>query len=573
MKKGSFVGLICVAVLLVASATAYFWYLKKSSSGNVSQPETKASVSEANTGAVVIPHFDFAENSRQKFLSGLSAKGEVKKIILFSVNHFDSSADFISSKKQWNLVDQTVDVDGDFVDWLSVQNLTAINDNVFVGEHGITNVIGEVQQSFSEAKIAPVIVKPNVKKEKLDSFITAIYQKCPECYLVGSVDFSHYLPSSLAQIHDQTTIDAIASLDGERILNCETDSPEILYMLNWWAKENGLNFKLYENSSSGLAQKNYDMETTSWVIGEYARAEAQAAKVTSFLFGGDIMLDRMVNHVFKDEGFEKVFSDLGERTFLGSDIKIANLEGPISASAINDDISTNNLSFNFAPESIKALNFLKFNFLSLSNNHTQNAGVKGLQNTIDTLTANGIEPIGSQTGFDQTNIVRSESGGTKVSIIAVNTLSVSSEEKFLEAARQEKDAGRYVIFFPHWGNEYNETHSSAQQQLAHKMIDAGTDLIIGSHPHVIQDSEVYNGKLIVYSLGNFVFDQTFSTETQQGVLVGGTVEEGKLRVSFFPIEIKNYKPRFLRDSKRQAILDHVLPAGISRENSDTIILK
>lgn len=525
------------------------------------------------SGAMIIPHFDYAETSRQKFLAGLSGQEEVKKIVLFSVNHFDSSANFISSKRPWNLIDQTVRVDDVFIDALSADDLVDINDNVFVGEHGIGNVIGEIQENFNNAEITPVIVRPDTPKDDLDYFISTINERCPECYLAGSVDFSHYLPGSLAQIHDQTTLDAIAGRDDKRILESETDSPEILYMLNWWAKENDLNFKLYENNNSGLAQKNYDIETTSWVIGEYIQSEAKSAQVTSFLFGGDIMLDRMVNHVFKDKGFGGVFANLGERTFWGSDIKMANLEGPISGAAIDDDISTNNLIFNFAPESIDALKALKFNYLSLSNNHSQNAGVKGLQNTRDVLKGNSIESIGSQTGFDQTNIVRSEIGGIKISIIAVNTLSVSSQDKFIEAARQEKDSGRFVIFFPHWGNEYNETHSLAQQQLAHKMIDGGTDLIIGSHPHVIQDSEIYNNKLIVYSLGNFVFDQTFSDETQQGILVGGTIKDGETRISFFPIEIKNYKPQFIRGTSRQDILDHAMPSGVSRENSDTIVLK
>lgn len=539
--------------------------LTDSLSAEISKPD--------RSGAMIIPHFDFAENSRQKFLAGLLGKDEVKKIVLFSVNHFDSSADFISSKKPWSFTDQTVCVDDNFVDELSADDLVDINDNVFVGEHGISNVIDEIQENFDSAKITPVIVRPNMSKDDLDYFISAINEKCPECYLVGSVDFSHYLPSSLAQIHDQTTLDAIASRDDKRILESETDSPEILYMLNWWAKENDLNFKLYENNNSGLAQNNYDIETTSWVIGEYTQGEAKFAQITSFLFGGDIMLDRMVNHVFKDKGFSEVFDNLGKKTFHGSDIKIANLEGPISETAIDDDISSNNLTFNFAPGSIDALKELKFNYLSLSNNHSQNAGIKGLQNTRDVLKENLIESIGSQTSFDQTNIARNDIGGIKISIIAVNILSVSSEDKLVKAAKQEKSLGRFVIFFPHWGNEYSVTHSNAQQQLAHKMIDAGTDLIIGSHPHVIQDSEIYNNKLIVYSLGNFVFDQTFSAETQQGVLIGGTIEEDETKISFFPIEIKNYRPQFARGMLRQNILDHVMPSGISRENFDTITLK
>jgi hypothetical protein len=74
-----------------------------------------------------------------------------------------------------------------------------------------------------------------------------------------------------------------------------------------------------------------------------------------------------------------------------------------------------------------------------------------------------------------------------------------------------------VIVMPHSGNEYSSNVSDAQRERYHRMIDAGADVVLGAHPHVVEPAEVYEGKLIVYSLGNFIMDQIFSPQTTQGV--------------------------------------------------------
>lgn len=558
--------------MLVVSVSVFCVYKFKPDAKIISLTKSE-DTKTVSSGAAIVPHLDTAKTDRQKFLNELSQDVQPQKIVLLSVNHFDSSADFLTSGKNWDFLNQKISIDTDYVNQLIAAGIIEDKNNVFDGEHGIKNVLPDLANTFPEAKITPLVVKTGTSQEALDKLLTQFQSSCPECYFVGSVDFSHYQTSSLAEIHDQTTLDALESLDEKRILTSETDSPEILYLLAKWAKSQNLTFKLFANSNSGKQSNIFDTETTSWIIGRFVSGEAKLASRTTFLFGGDLMFDRMVNHRFKDIGFSEIFSALGQRVFSGCDIRAANLEGPISDQPINDDISSNNLSFNFPPESLDALKYLKFNVLSLSNNHSQNAGISGLNKTIQTLTANGIKPIGSQTSFDDSNIVHIDTGAVKVAIIAANMLENIDESKIVEAVKAQKAAGNFVIFFPHWGNEYSQTHSRPQADLAHKLIDEGADLIIGSHPHVIQDSEIYKNKLIVYSLGNFVFDQTFSKETQQGVMVGGVIQKDSLRISFFPFEIKNYKPQFLKSVQRESILRHVLPSGVEIQDSDTINLK
>lgn len=294
--------------------------------------------------------------------------------------------------------------------------------------------------------------------------------------------------------------------------------------------------------------------------------------VTTFIFGGDIMLDRYVNHTFKGtpDGSATAFSKLDPTLFTNQDIRIANLEGPISATPIDDNIAANNLVFSFPPDTPAALQKIKLTAVSLANNHSSNKGLAGLTNTRTALTAAGIHPIGQQYGFDQDSMWRAP-GGIPTTIIALNTLDDYDSTALTTAIKSEKAAGQTVVVFPHWGNEYQTHHSSSQHQLAADWITAGANLIIGSHPHVVQDTEVIEGVPVIYSLGNLVFDQFFSEETQQGLLVGGTITKDSITLTFYPVSIKKMTPQLLLGDTRQPILGRV-GVGLPRLVTDTVTI-
>ena len=106
----------------------------------------------------------------------------------------------------------------------------------------------------------------------------------------------------------------------------------------------------------------------------------------------------------------------------------------------------------------------------------------------------------------------------------------------------------------HWGNEYKESSNWQQKELAHLMIDSGVDLIIGSHSHVVQEIEQYNDKLIFYSLGNFVFDQYFSPETQEGLAVGLELSSEKGNVYLFPTGSHRSQPYLIDNTEKTKFL-------------------
>ncbi len=100
-----------------------------------------------------------------------------------------------------------------------------------------------------------------------------------------------------------------------------------------------------------------------------------------------------------------------------------------------------------------------------------------------------------------------------------------------------RDRVDYVIVSMHAGNEYMESRSESQKNFAHAAIDAGAEMVIGHHPHVVQTLEKYHGKYIFYSLGNFVFDQNFSEETNKGLMLKAIIQDKKI-IKIEPIEIK-----------------------------------
>jgi len=530
-----------------------------------------------NLSTVVLPHFDFAKDTRQKLIRELAKKIKPREIIILSVNHFSlGDSDILTTDKSWNFDKSNPKIDNILFNKIVEANIAKPFDNAFEGEHGIKNVLPDLSSEFKEAEYLPIIIKNGTSREKLDGLIKSLEANCHDCLLVSSIDFSHYNPDSLSQIHDQMSLAALSDKDSDKALLAETDSPEVFYMTIEWAKHKEFQqFTLSDWSNSSKDTNSPDRETTSYILGYYSnsKSEKKAEDTTTFLFAGDMMFDRMVNHQFKTGGLDHIFDNFGERVFWGTDIAFANLEGPISADPIDDNISANNLIFDFPPESIKALKSIRLNGVSLANNHTLNAGRGGLETTKGLLGRANIIHAGEQSKFSDESIIRYDST-IPVSIIVVNMLEDPGDDKIIEKIKSEKSASRFVIVFPHWGNEYDLKHSKSQENVAHKFIDAGCDLIVGSHPHVVQDVGIYRGKAIIYSLGNFVFDQTFSKDTQIGLILGGIISKTGVELSFFPTKQIKLKPEISSGDDKNKLLQRILPenSGYETVRDDTIKL-
>jgi poly-gamma-glutamate synthesis protein (capsule biosynthesis protein) len=154
-----------------------------------------------------------------------------------------------------------------------------------------------------------------------------------------------------------------------------------------------------------------------------------------------------------------------------------------------------------------------------------------------------------------------ERGGLSIAFLAYNDTDVVPDSYSAESERpgtvfmdidpmkadvaMAKNLADLVIVSMHSGTEYQSTPNRRQEEFARAAVDAGADLIIGHHPHVVQTVERYHGKYIVYSLGNFIFDQMWSRETREGMTLRVTMDgSGVTDLQFIPVVIDDYaQPR------------------------------
>lgn len=250
-------------------------------------------------------------------------------------------------------------------------------------------------------------------------------------------------------------------------------------------------------------------------------------------FVGDLMLDRGVKY-FVYKNFNGDYSELFAKvkTHLQSyDLLFANLEGPISDRGQN---AGSIYSFRFEPKVIPVLKNVGFDIFSVTNNHIFNWGQDAFTDTLQSLTANDITCVGGgSTGSEAYAGKIIDIRGVRIAFLAFSEFSdgeitasstwpgitIISDEAVKNAVTQAKENAELVVVSYHFGEEYQGAPNDYQKKYAELAIDSGADLVIGHHPHVVQTLELYKNTYIIYSLGNFIFDQYFSEATMQGGLL------------------------------------------------------
>jgi len=568
MKKA----VLIITLIIMAGAGFYFFGQKRA----LAPVQNSPSVPGENIPVIIVPHFDTFSAKRSEILNYVGGKYKPETVVVVSVDHYNSGqSDITTAEKTWLFSSGNVSSNASLTKKLSDSGIAGSDETAFLEEHGITNVLPDIRDNLSE-NILPIIIKDTTKREDVDKLADWIKSNCSDCLVVASVDFSHYQPNALAKIHDSYSIQALASLDADKTWAAETDSPQTLYLAEQVAKiAKSDNFHLYYNSNSGEIIGNDDAQTTSVVLGYYSDklTETAIAPLTSFVIAGDAMFDRDVWSGFKTAGLKTIFDNFGTRVFRGVDCPVINMEGPVSSVPVAGTPRVS-LNFNFQPEVPSVLKYLNVGAVSLANNHTNNAGTSGFASTKTKLTESGIKYFGQPSGFDSSASILRIDGPIPATIIGIMTLSSFDESAIETVIKSEKFAGRTVIIFPHWGTEYAPKHSLSQERMAKGWIAAGADLIIGSHPHVTEDFQLVDGKPVIYSLGNFVFDQFFSDATQQGLVVAGTITTDKIILSFLPTIEHKIKPQFMTGSaktdKLKTIFDINSEIGFKRISSDTI---
>lgn len=269
----------------------------------------------------------------------------------------------------------------------------------------------------------------------------------------------------------------------------------------------------------------------------------QEIEEVRLLFGGDMMFDRSIRQSMQKRGSDFPLGALNE-LFHSYDAVIANLEGPVTtfpSKSVNSAIgSPRNFLFTFDPAVPNILMKHNVQLVSLGNNHITNFGTEGVEQTKTFLNESAVGYFG-YTGLEEEaeqRIALKNWGGRTFAFVGVNQFVQDGWKVGEEDIRHARTQADIIVVMPHWGNEYQPQANKVIQEKAHAFIDAGADLIVGAHPHVVQQSEEYKGKKIYYSLGNLVFDQYFSKETQRGILLEVIfAKNGTLSFKEIPVQL------------------------------------
>ncbi|OXM84197.1 hypothetical protein CF651_22245 [Paenibacillus rigui] len=265
---------------------------------------------------------------------------------------------------------------------------------------------------------------------------------------------------------------------------------------------------------------------------ETASADSQKEGTVNLSFIGDVMFASKVEDLLKKNGWDYPFQFVSDN-LKKADITVANLETPFTTQGT---AQSKEYVYRSSPEALPALQAAGIDLVNTANNHIMDYGQIGLLDTLDYLDKAGVKRVGTGRDSDEAyKPVIMERSGVKIAFLGFSRVvpdnswyagknkpgvaGTYSPELPLEAIASAREQADLVVVIAHWGVERQNNAAKEQTDLAHKYIDQGADLVIGSHPHVVQGFEQYKGKWIAYSLGNFIFTTNEDSNTWESMIL------------------------------------------------------
>lgn len=287
---------------------------------------------------------------------------------------------------------------------------------------------------------------------------------------------------------------------------------------------------------------------------------------------GDVMLAREVGRHFKERPEDFSFNEI-KLVLNGHDLICLNLENPVGINGTPDKVQDPHVTFCAHPDTLKALKSLGATVVSLGNNHMLDYGENALEETLEYLNAAGIKYAGAGRNYEEANRpLLLECNGKKIAflshvfIYSASTLMAKRDRagvsdhrirKILPRIKELSRQGYHVIVSIHWGWEYSFYPIPYQMKQARQMIDNGALLILGHGPHYPQGIEDYKDGRIVYSLGNFIFDEPQKYARRSFIYSVGVTEDMRLEgAKVLPVHI-NHIPK-LAEGKEKEHLERLI---------------
>lgn len=286
------------------------------------------------------------------------------------------------------------------------------------------------------------------------------------------------------------------------------------------------------------------------------------SRVRTLIATGDVIPARYVNYKLTARGdfiypFRATVDVLKD-----ADLRFINLEAPLLRRC---PVVTSGYQFCGDARFVEALRWANIDMVNLANNHSGNYGYEGVEETIAHLKAAAI----GYTGWG--DVAYLDVRGVRFAFLGYNGVGARFDrEKIRRQVMEARRAATTVVVQFHWGKEYVPIPAiepgiadDDPREIGRLAIDAGADLVIGNHPHVVQGVEIYEGKLITYAHGNFVFDQMFQRDVREGV-IGRYVfyDRWLIGAQYYPTLIDDYtQPRLLQGPEALAVIQRMLDAS------------
>jgi len=292
---------------------------------------------------------------------------------------------------------------------------------------------------------------------------------------------------------------------------------------------------------------------------------------------GDLMLGNRTEPFLRKFGPAYPFAEV--MPFLGkADVVVGNLESPISARG--KAVENKKFTLRAGPIAAEALKQANIRVVTLANNHMMDFGPLALQDTLAVLNENGILAAGAGMDLDDARSPALLKIKGKTLAFLSYSLTFPLEfyasagwpgtapgyEEFVKADIEKvRPAADLVIVSFHWGAELMPAAKDYQVELGHKAIDWGADVVLGHHPHVLQEIEIYQGRMIAYSLGNFVFGSESDRTNASMILLLTFRGKGLVKVEAVPLDVNNYRvkyrPRVLSGKGAREVLESINSAS------------
>ncbi len=468
------------------------------------------------------------------FFHRLEDKGaEVERVVIIARNYGEASR---HSKVSTTLPYETpyglLEPDTQTISALFDRWVLFPEEKRFKEEKTISFFTPYIKRTFPNAKVVPILFEDNLSltdAQVVGKFLARELGDRRTVTLAVS-NFSNHPQFDLARFQTRYARSAIEAGEFYRLNHLNLDSLPAIQALNAFLNPHQAYTTIPH--SKGIKDRGFVMEY-------FLEGAPRPSPEVTMIAAGDIMIDRYVRTLMERNTPDYPFEKISPQGLLRSGHIIhANLEGPVT----DERPRVGDVIFKFDPEMIDILIRHGINLVTIANNHTLDQGATGFENTKKYLTKAGLAWVGHPLNETEGHTYITEINGLKIGFIGFHDATIRLDvDKAIADIKSLDPLVDHLVVTIHWGPEYVPA-SQRQKDLGHAFIDAGADAIVGHHPHVVQEIEWYNEKPIIYSLGNFIFDQYWSQATQKGLTIGLIFSPNNIELYEFPISLPKSQP-------------------------------